>query len=404
MNAFRDILGFAGQAADGLLTGGAISGNRRRNQFSDLLSQGQYDQAQQLALRNGEGQYAQLAQQQGAQALAKQQQEAAAAKAKQDEENAIFSGLSIALSQIADPNQRRIAFETMKPGLSQRFGFDDEDFGQVPLDDPNALRLFGQQFIDPQAQVQQQLTAQQQQEAARSNRADEGLRASGQAIDRERLALDRTGGAENFGVTPQFVRMPDGSIRAVQFSSQGRILQQDLGGTPVRFDPALEQELAAGREIGKVVGTARGDAIAGLGAQEAAVTKLNTDIDRLLTGDLAEGRRAAFGFRRPDIAVLPGEPRKDAEALVKQIAANLTIENVSKLKGPLSDKDIAFLKEASTRLSNQDISDLEAERVLTEVREFLNQNVARSRARAGVAAPTQDSDDVDSLLRKYGVQ
>ncbi len=345
-------------------------------------------------------------------AIARQEAEKkAAAESAADDEADKFIGLALDAVTQAPPEQRAVIFGTFRNLASAR-GFDKyidprelQEF-EANLGNDVFLQGVRAQYggLDLKDNIDQRLTGQKHVEDARSNRADEGLRASGQAIDRERLALDRTGGAENFGVTPQFVRMQDGSIRAVQFSSQGRILQQDLGGTPVRFDPALEQELAAGRETGKVVGTARGDAIAGLGAQEAAVTKLNTDIDRLLTGDLSAGRRAAFGFRRPDIAVLPGEPRKDAEALVKQIAANLTIENVSKLKGPLSDKDIAFLKEASTRLSNQDISDFEAERVLTEVREFLNQNVARSRGRAGVAAPTQGSDDVDSLLRKYGVQ
>jgi len=205
-NAFNDILGFAGKAADAVLLGGAIGKTKRRNQFTDFLEQGQFDQAQQLALRSNEPQYAAYAQQQ-----------AALGNSQQETENQIFSGLSIALSEITDPNARRMAFEAMKPGLSQRFGLDDEDFSQVPLDDPNALRLFGQQFIDPKDQRAQALTAQAQAESARSNRATEGLRGGELDVSRGNLSLRRQEfeqGSNGISLTT-----PDGSV--VQVGGRG---------------------------------------------------------------------------------------------------------------------------------------------------------------------------------------
>ena len=188
MSALKDLLGFTGKAADVVLLGGAIGKANRRDKFADMLEQGQYDQAAQFAARQGEGAYAQLAQQRGLEA---QKQ----AKAGQDEENQIFSGLSIALSEISDPKARQMAFEAMKPGLSQRFGFDENDFSQVPIADPNALRLFGQQFITPETQAAQLLTRQDQAEDVRSNQATERLRGGELAVSQSRLGLDR----ERFG-------------------------------------------------------------------------------------------------------------------------------------------------------------------------------------------------------------
>ena len=147
MNAFRDVLGHAANAADNLFLGGAVGQTRRRNAFADQLEAGNFNEAANLAVRAGEPAYAQFAQQQGA-------AQASAQQAAQDEENVLFSSLAIGLSEITDPQARTAAFEAMKPGLSQRFGLDDEDYAQVPLNDANALRLFGQQMIAPQDQVQ----------------------------------------------------------------------------------------------------------------------------------------------------------------------------------------------------------------------------------------------------------
>lgn len=186
-NAFKDILGFAGNAADTVFLGGAVGKIRARNKFADFIEQGKFDEAENLALRKNAPEYAAFAQQQ-----------AALGGKQQEDENQIFSGLSIALSEITDPNARRMAFEAMKPGLSQRFGFDEEDFSQVPLDDANALRLFGQQFITPETQSAQLLTRQKQGEDARSNLATERLRSNeidvsrgNLDVSRGRLALDR---------------------------------------------------------------------------------------------------------------------------------------------------------------------------------------------------------------------
>ena len=82
MNAFRDILGFAGNAADAVLLGGTVGKSRRRNQFSDLLGRGKFDEAAAFAAQQGEPGFAQIAQNQGALAG---QRTAATQKRQQDQ-------------------------------------------------------------------------------------------------------------------------------------------------------------------------------------------------------------------------------------------------------------------------------------------------------------------------------
>ncbi len=157
MNAFKDVLNFGAKAADSVFLGGAVGKVKRRNSFADLIEQGDIQGASQFAIRNGRQDLGFALQQQAQQQT---QQQAEQEKAAQDQENQFFSSLSIGLSQIEDSEVRALAFEGMKPRLSEQFGFDEQDFGQVPIGDANALRLFGQQFITPQQQVGNQISQQ----------------------------------------------------------------------------------------------------------------------------------------------------------------------------------------------------------------------------------------------------
>lgn len=319
MNAFRDILGFAGNAADAVLLGGAVGKTRRRNQFSDYLANGQYDQAQQLALRNGEGAYAQLAQEQG---LAAQ----GAARAKQDEENKIFSGLSIALSEITDPNARRMAFEAMKPGLAQRYGLDEEDFAQVPLADVNALRLFGQQFITPETQVDQRLKGDAQAEAARANMAGERLRGGELSVSQGNLALgrDRLGEDRRQFDATQAAKLTKGQPDQTQAARAFGDRQQRVQLITDTIDKAIEQvgPLSAG-----VVGASLDDPGGVLGAP----------------------RRALFG-----------QGAANLRATIDTVAANIGFEELQRLRdnsptggalGQVTERELKFLQSVLASLS-----------------------------------------------------
>lgn len=377
-NAFNDILGFAGKAADTVLLGGAIGKTKRRNQFADFLEQGQFDQAQQLALRSNEPQFAAYAQQLGAMG-----------NGRQDQENQIFSGLSIALSEISDPQARMMAFEAMKPGLSQRFGLDEEDFAQVPLNDANALRLFGQQFITPETQADQLLTRQQQAEAARANRAGEGLRGAEIDVSRGNLDLNRD-----------------------RLSEDRRQFDATQAAAAAKFNAD---------QSGKA------DAVAGSIASRGQRVKLISDTFDKAIEQVSGGLGGSAGLNE-GAARIPGTAARNLQATLSTIQANIGFEELQRMRdnsptggalGQVTEKEIAFLQAVLGSLDQGQSPAQLRENLIKAKRDIVAswERVARAYEQdfgvpyqgpgadlVGASAPAPETTDVDALLRKYGVQ
>lgn len=61
----------------------------------------------------------------------------------------------------------------------------------------------------------------------------------------------------------------------------------------------------------------------------------------------------------------------DAGSIRDQVVAALTLPNLGSLKGPMSDKDILFVKQLATRLQNPRISEAEARNAIAEARKRL---------------------------------
>lgn len=74
----------------------------------------------------------------------------------------------------------------------------------------------------------------------------------------------------------------------------------------------------------------------------------------------------------------------DAGSIRDQLVAALALPNLGALKGPMSDKDILFIKNISTRLGNPKISEDEAHRAIAEAKVFLSGKLG---AHGGVQAP-----------------
>jgi hypothetical protein len=66
---------------------------------------------------------------------------------------------------------------------------------------------------------------------------------------------------------------------------------------------------------------------------------------------------------------------QDAKALRNQLLAALALPNLGAIRGPLSDKDILFVKQLSSRLENNNISDDEAARAVDEAITYLKSKV-----------------------------
>lgn len=62
----------------------------------------------------------------------------------------------------------------------------------------------------------------------------------------------------------------------------------------------------------------------------------------------------------------------DAGSIRDQVVAALTLPNLGTLKGPMSDKDILFVKQLATRLQNPRISEVEARNAIAEARKRLS--------------------------------
>ena len=90
---------------------------------------------------------------------------------------------------------------------------------------------------------------------------------------------------------------------------------------------------------------------------------------------------------------------QDFKAERDRLAAMLTLPNLGTLKGPMSDKDLAFLKQVSTTLSNDNISDEAALGELTRVQQWLRSKGAVS---GGGAADGDAAAKAKALIDKYG--
>ena len=65
------------------------------------------------------------------------------------------------------------------------------------------------------------------------------------------------------------------------------------------------------------------------------------------------------------------QPAQSYRALRDSVVAALALPNMSSLKGPASDKDVAFIKAKSTILQNDNISDEDAVQAIKDARAFL---------------------------------
>lgn len=193
MNAFRDLLGFTGKAADVVLLGGAVGKAKRRNKFGDLIDSGDFAGAEELALRSNEPGFAQLAQQRSV-ISAKQ------AEAEQKRQQAQFQYIqnSAAFLDSLSPQHQKAYLDLNGQALVEQGVLDEEDlpilYQNVGV--PNGFTGLARSAIDPNQQQQNAFEGQKIAETGRSNLATEGLRGAEVGLSQQRLSLDRERFAE----------------------------------------------------------------------------------------------------------------------------------------------------------------------------------------------------------------
>lgn len=77
-------------------------------------------------------------------------------------------------------------------------------------------------------------------------------------------------------------------------------------------------------------------------------------------------------------------------AIRDQLVAALALPNLGALKGPLSDKDILFVKQLATRLENRKMDDAETLTAIAEAKTFLQDKLAATPTPAGGGAQEYD--------------
>jgi hypothetical protein len=85
---------------------------------------------------------------------------------------------------------------------------------------------------------------------------------------------------------------------------------------------------------------------------------------------------------------------EDFNADRDQLVATLTLPNLGVLKGPMSDKDVVFVKQIATKLANRNMSEKETRAELERARTFLRNKLATEGAAPGGAQNRRAGDDL----------
>ena len=127
MNGFSELAKKVGKgvavAADATLLGGAVTKQQRRNHFAELVNTGRTDEAINFATQHGRHDLAQNLH-------ARREQERAQEKALEDQKKERLFQVANSIEQLP-LEQRASAFEQIAPGLSQEYGLDEQDLGEL---------------------------------------------------------------------------------------------------------------------------------------------------------------------------------------------------------------------------------------------------------------------------------
>lgn len=99
--------------------------------------------------------------------------------------------------------------------------------------------------------------------------------------------------------------------------------------------------------------------------QVTTAENITKEIDSLLTHD---GLEDAIGFKGIQSGyTMPGSDKASYEAMFKKFQNSLALPNLGQLKGPMSDKDVEFIRSASSGL-DMDMGEEEFKSTLNEIK------------------------------------
>jgi hypothetical protein len=169
----------------------------------------------------------------------------------------------------------------------------------------------------------------------------------------------------------------------------------ELGTIPQGFQAIRGED--GNYSMQRVPGGPEDDTEARQGVIDTARDGLAT-IDRLLEGDLAGGLQSAFGLSGAVTRNVPGSKARDAWANIQEVVGPQTLDELAKMKGVPSDRDIDLVKGAATALNDPGISDEEAVRKLKEIKGAMDRILALPNVTA------QGQSARNPLYDKYGLE
>lgn len=206
-------------------------------------------------------------------------------------------------------------------------------------------------------------------------RVDEGPLMPGDTGAAKAKGFIKTASASQQNVIADNERAAQAESRAAELaksqaghqSTMERIAQQNANSTSE--NRGLQAEIQALKLAGER--TKQGDAAK---AKETAATNAQqttqSAVDLLDQLEKHPGFGPAYGNVSSRVAGF-SQSAVDAGSIRDQLVNTLALPNLGALKGPMSDKDIMFVKSISTRLGNPLISEAGARKAIAEARTFL---------------------------------
>jgi hypothetical protein len=312
-NAFKNILGHAGNVVDAVALGGTARNIRNANAFDNYMQGGQYDQALELAVKNGAGNHAALAQQQ----IAKQQAQA-------DEFDQNLVNLAAHLDSVPDQNQRMSTIQTMMPFYVQQGLIDEQDvpFIMQAAQTQGGLSALVGMNTAPQDQFDNRLAVREADQTDYSNQTNRMNAGTAQ----QRLGLDR----EKFG---EDVR---------QFDEQQELSEQEF---------AMKQAAAQQKAQGDRPDRQAADRTMAARAQRVSLIADKIDEAVEQSNWRNTGNFLGSGFNRG--VPLGGQSAQNLSSTIETIKANIGFEELQRMRdssptggalGQVTEKEIAFLQ------------------------------------------------------------
>lgn len=433
--------------------GGRIKHGRDQKEISGMIASGDIAGAQKAAAATGNA-----AQVQKLKEFAATQDKAQIEKAKQNYE--IYGQIAFAAKNIPlEQRQSFIASRLQQSGrdpelAAQLTSFDDDTltaFGQSALSVKDQLAQFTTEFTtindtavaqrtnnftgqasatnafvaDPaysdvttrtNNEANNKLEVETLAETKRSNQAQE-------AIDRRKAATAATKGA-TFSSPKPIRNRETGEVTYMQFSSEGGVRKADLPegyefvddlkavdtGTATAFvDPTTGQTVKTvekdvrGKQVESELGKAEGKQQF-MDAKDkklalATAKKNSAKVTQLLSGDLSAGFQQAFGASGIAMRRVPGSAANSAWAVLQEITGPQTLDELAKMKGVPSDKDIELVKGAATALNDPNISDRLATQKLLEIEQGYQRLLALPDAAPTAPSPSSIPAGAVSMLK-----